>query len=84
VNRSAAKIGRRGDQLIPRLGEPEAKPEIGRLGDQLTPEAKPEIGRPGDQLIPEAKPEIVLRQIGRPGDQLIPKRSEDGSLNAIN
>jgi len=42
-NRSAAKIGRPSDQLIP-----EAKPEIGRYSDQM---ALRQIGRPSDQLI---------------------------------
>jgi|SanBayMetagenome_1026888.scaffolds.fasta_scaffold01141_5 hypothetical protein len=36
-------MGRLSDQLISRLGEPEAEPEIGRPSDQLIPEAKPEI-----------------------------------------
>ena len=39
--------GRRGDQLIPRLGEPEAKPEIasgqmGRLSDRTAEDASPQ------------------------------------------
>jgi hypothetical protein len=42
LNSLSCLFGRRGDQLIPKLGEPEAQPEIA-LG---------QIGRPGDQLLP--------------------------------